>query len=133
MQTHNNKTKQQRDEKMTDIDKTLEERGNNYGEFSDHARVSQGMKAAMHESNNWFLLSDDKKEALEMVVHKIGRILNGDPGFHDSWHDIIGYVRLIERDLEQPGKVVPESTTEALARQSRTALRGSEIMAGVNL
>ncbi|MEE8327961.1 MAG: hypothetical protein V3R32_04105 [Nitrosomonadaceae bacterium] len=127
MQTHNNKTKQQQDENMTDIDKTLEERGTNYGEFCDHAKISQGMKAAMHESNNWFLLSDDKKEALEMVAHKIGRILNGNPEFHDSWRDIIGYVRLIEKDLERPDK-----TEEALNR-SRQALRGSEILAGVNI
>ena len=29
-----------------------------------------------------------------MIVHKIGRILNGDPEFHDSWHDIVGYAQL---------------------------------------
>jgi hypothetical protein len=35
------------------------------------------------------------REALEMVAHKIGRILNGDPKYHDSWHDIIGYTKLV--------------------------------------
>ena len=41
------------------------------------------------------------KESLEMVAHKIGRILNGDPFYHDSWHDCIGYLRLIEKRLEE--------------------------------
>jgi len=43
--------------------------------------------------------SDDKKEALEMTAHKIGRILNGDAEYKDSWHDIIGYIRLVEVTL----------------------------------
>ena len=42
---------------------------------------------------------DEMKEALEMLAHKTGRILNGDPYFHDSWHDIIGYTRLVEKRL----------------------------------
>jgi hypothetical protein len=33
---------------MTDIDKTLEERGNNYGEFSDHSRISQDIMAGVN-------------------------------------------------------------------------------------
>ena len=54
----------------------------------------------MVDSPNWAALSDDKKEALEMVAHKIGRILNGDPEYHDSWHDIIGYTKLVADTLE---------------------------------
>ena len=81
------------------IDETLKERGNNYGDFKGHAYVTQNVKRAMVDSNNWDKLSDDKKEALEMVAHKIGRILNGNPDYHDSWHDIIGYARLVETSL----------------------------------
>jgi len=44
-------------------------------------------------------LSDDKKEALEMTAHKIGRILNGDAEYKDSWLNIIGYIRLVEVTL----------------------------------
>lgn len=82
------------------VDATLEERGSRYGDFEGHAKITQGIKRAMAESPNWISLSDDKKEALEMVAHKIGRILNGDPDYHDSWHDIIGYTRLVESTLE---------------------------------
>lgn len=82
------------------IEKTLEQRGNRYGEFKEHARITQNLKRAMIDSPNWKKLSDDKKEALEMIVHKIGRILNGEPDFHDSWHDIEGYTKLISDTLE---------------------------------
>ena len=84
---------------MNEIDKTLDERGNKYGEFAEHARITQNIKRAMIDSPNWSVLTDDKREALEMVAHKIGRILNGDPDYRDSWHDVIGYVRLVELTL----------------------------------
>lgn len=97
---------------MTDsVDETLQECGNRYGDFMSHARITQGLKDVMRgefllmgESEekrglravNWLQLSPDKREALEMVAHKIGRILNGDPEYADSWHDIAGYARLAE-------------------------------------
>lgn len=81
---------------MSTIDETLAERGNRYGEFAEHARITQNIKKAMQDSPNWKSLPDDMKEALEMIAHKIGRILNGDPAYIDSWHDIIGYTKLVE-------------------------------------
>lgn len=77
------------------IDATLAERGARYGQFIEHARITQSLKAAMVDSPNWAALAPDQKEALEMIQHKIGRILNGDPDFHDSWHDIVGYTKLV--------------------------------------
>lgn len=82
------------------IDDTLKERGARYGSFAGHAKVSQAIKQAMATGTNWDSLSDDKKEALEMLAHKVARILNGDPEYHDSWHDIIGYTKLISDTLE---------------------------------
>lgn len=82
------------------IEATLEQRGRQYGIFREHARVTQAIKAAMVDSPNWETLDVDMAEALEMVAHKIGRILNGDPTYHDSWHDIIGYTKLIADRLE---------------------------------
>jgi hypothetical protein len=80
---------------MNDIDTTLAERGSRYGSFAEHARVTQAIKSAMADSPNWARLADDQKEALEMIAHKAGRILNGDPDYHDSWHDIVGYTKLV--------------------------------------
>lgn len=85
---------------MSTIDTTLNERGTRYGAFTGHAKITQAIKRAMADSPRWPELADDQKEALEMMAHKLGRILNGDPNYHDSWHDIIGYIRLVEQRLE---------------------------------
>jgi hypothetical protein len=85
------------------IDATLEERGNRYGSFTEHAIITQRIKRAYLDSPNWEQLPDFMKEALEMVAHKIGRILNGDPMYADSWHDIIGYTKLVENELTKTG------------------------------
>ena len=81
------------------IEVTLQERDERYGEFIEHARITQHLKYVMRERTKWEILSADKKEALEMIAHKIGRILNGDPEYHDSWHDIAGYATLVANDL----------------------------------
>lgn len=85
---------------MTDINHTLAERGSRYGAFTSHAKITQAIKRAMADSPNWASLPDDMKESLEMVAHKIGRILNGDPLYDDSWRDMIGYTQLVLNRLE---------------------------------
>ena len=87
---------------MSNVDATLVERGNRYGDFAGHAQVTQELKQVIefHLKNRNKVLDDDMKEALDMVCHKIGRIINGDPDYIDSWHDIAGYVRLVEQRLE---------------------------------
>jgi hypothetical protein len=84
------------------LDATLAERGKLYGEFAGHAEITQELKAVMHSSytSNWNSLSFAHKEALEMIVHKIGRILNGDPNYDDSWIDIGGYAKLGEKECQ---------------------------------
>ena len=86
---------------MSDINSTLAERGNRYGEFSEHARITYNIKEAMHDSPNWNKLEALHKEALDMIAHKLGRILNGDPNYDDSWHDIIGYAKLVEDKIHE--------------------------------
>lgn len=82
------------------IEKILAERGGRYGAFPDHAVISQAIKTAMSRSANWQHLAPDQREALEMVAHKVGRILNGNPDYVDSWTDIVGYVQLVINRLE---------------------------------
>lgn len=83
------------------IDTTLAERDVNYGPFERQAGINQNIKRAMHAAPNWKDLADDMKESLELIASKIGRILNGDPNYVDSWHDIIGYALLIEKRLQK--------------------------------
>lgn len=84
---------------MSTIDATLAERGTRYGDFAGHAEITQALKKVMQNSPKWSVLRPDQKEALEMTAHKIGRILNGDPDYHDSWHDINGYIKLVADTL----------------------------------
>lgn len=81
------------------IDAVLAERGSRYGEFDEHARTTQAIKQALASGRSWAGMTDSQKEALEMVAHKMGRIVNGDPAYVDSWTDLIGYARLAEREL----------------------------------
>jgi len=81
------------------IDITLEQRGSRYGEFISHAEISQRLKDDMRMCPKWDELHSDQKESLEMIAHKVGRILNGDPNYHDSWHDIVGYAKLVADGL----------------------------------
>jgi hypothetical protein len=81
---------------MTDsIDQTLQERGKRYGDFTEHANITQALKAVMMATPGWKNLQPMQKEALEMMQHKVGRILNGDPNWADSWIDISGYSKLV--------------------------------------
>ena len=85
---------------MTNINTTLAERGSRYGEFAMHALITQNLKEVMKDSPNWDILSSSQRESLEMVAHKIGRILNGDPNYDDSWVDIAGYTTLVANQLQ---------------------------------
>lgn len=89
---------------MSQIENTLAERGSRYGKFSDHARITQEIKQVMQETPQWPLMTPSQREALEMVAHKIGRIVNGDPTYIDSWVDIEGYVHLVVLELQETEK-----------------------------
>ena len=86
---------------MTDINETLKERGSRYGDYRGHAEVSQAIKSilysalATNENIDFDTLDDDIKETLEMIAHKLGRIVNGDPYYADSYIDIAGYAKLV--------------------------------------
>lgn len=87
---------------MEDIDKITEERGRNYGDFYGHAAAAQRIKGVLNaalETNTHFAIMSpaDKmvvQEGLDMIAHKLGRIVNGNPQYGDSWDDIAGYAKI---------------------------------------
>ena len=81
---------------------TLAERGSRYGNFVGHAEVTQELKGLVsyHLKARAKVLAPDQQEALDMIMHKIGRIINGDPDYADSWHDIAGYASLVDKRLQ---------------------------------
>jgi Domain of unknown function (DUF6378) len=90
---------------MSNVTSTIEERSSRYGRFVGNARIAQDLKRviAAYTPRGWNpadgtrvkYLADDQQEALDMICHKIGRIINGDPDYADSWHDIAGYAQLV--------------------------------------
>lgn len=86
---------------MNDIQATLDERGSRYGDFMGHAEITCELKGiiAQYAITREKKLEPDQIEALDMICHKIGRILNGDPDYADSWHDIAGYAQLVVNRL----------------------------------
>ena len=86
------------------VEDTLTERGKNYGDFTDNAKVAQGIKFAMLYSPGWDNAEHYMREALELIASKIGRLLSGDPYHVDGWHDIAGYAVLVEQRLNKRSK-----------------------------
>ena len=84
------------------ITEILDERGKRYGKFKSHAEISQRLKYTVADalSNRKGVLADDQREALDMICHKIARIVNGDPDYADSWIDIAGYAQLVANRLQ---------------------------------
>lgn len=91
-------------ENPNQIDSILAEREKRYGSFLEHARVTLRIKNVLRTGLNWTRLEADQKEALDMIAHKIGRILNGDPDYADSWVDIAGYAKLVVDRLEKENR-----------------------------
>lgn len=86
---------------MTNINETLELREIRYGKYMDVAIIAQNIKYVMQKTPNWQSLEADQMESLDMIANKIGRILNGDQNYDDSWHDIAGYATLVAERLRK--------------------------------
>jgi hypothetical protein len=87
----------------TDIGDMLKERGDRYGTFAGNSTVSQMIKQTIFMYMSQEKYNDmhfDQIEALEMIAHKIARIVNGDPNYADNWKDIAGYAKLVSDRLE---------------------------------
>lgn len=83
------------------IEAILAERGKTHGDFTDNARVMQALKRIVHAEVGWDKLTDVQREALHMILHKVGRIISGNPNTKDHWDDIAGYAKLTsERIVE---------------------------------
>ena len=89
-------------QRTDDLTDTLTERGIRYGAFVGHAQVTQSLKLCItsHLESRGKHLAPDQQEALDMICHKIGRIINGDENYADSWIDIAGYAKLVADRLE---------------------------------
>ena len=85
-----------------DVDAVLDSRAKDYGKFIEGAEIMQMLKRMVHNyvDVRGTQLAFDQREAIDMIIHKLGRIINGNPDKVDHWTDIAGYAKLVADRLE---------------------------------
>ena len=84
------------------VNTLLQERALQYGTFISLAKTAQEFKSVLYRelgARNK-RLADDQSESLDMIFHKIARIINGNADHVDSWADIAGYATLVAERLQ---------------------------------
>ena len=83
------------------VETMLSEREKTHGNFRDHARCTQRLKAVLRDELEIVgkALTMEQQEALDMIFHKIGRMVAGDANFIDHWDDSAGYSTLVAKVL----------------------------------
>jgi hypothetical protein len=87
---------------MEKIEDTIKQRDAEYGGFENMALIGQSMKEIARDSTSWCSMRAYQREAVDMILHKLGRLLAGNPDNIDGWHDIQGYAKLVEDRLTNP-------------------------------
>jgi len=81
------------------------ERRKTHGSFADHSRYTMRIKEVLNKAEEERFkrgqppLTDQQREALDMIAHKIGRILAGQSSLQDHWDDIAGYAHIANKDF----------------------------------
>ena len=84
---------------MKDVTETFDTRGNRYGEYRNVSRTAQFLKDTLRSGESWDIMEPYMQESLDLIANKLARIVNGDPFYDDSWHDVGGYAKLVEIEL----------------------------------
>jgi hypothetical protein len=92
-----------------EVQDTLNNRQKTHGEFTDNAKIMQALKNIVRDSMNWPWppgnigndLTPAQCEAIDMILHKVGRIVTGNPNEPDHWLDIEGYARLVRERINR--------------------------------
>ena len=88
---------------MTELDAVLKERKSTHGDFTDQARVTQRLKDVLRDERKRCEtpVTAVQEEALAMILHKIGRIIAGNPNVKDHWDDIAGYATITSQRTDE--------------------------------
>lgn len=82
-------------------------RDHQHGGLEAVGNIGQGIKIFIRTGRNWPRLTPGEQEALDMIAHKVARILSGDdPHDPEHWRDVAGYAvaarRVDKAEAEQP-------------------------------
>ncbi len=82
------------------IDEILDEREGQHGDFAYGAITAQTLKTVVRQNNKWVEMRPVHQEAIDNILQKISRLINGDCNHIDSWDDIQGYAELVKRYIK---------------------------------
>ena len=85
---------------MSKVKETLEERGTTYGDFATIAKFTNQLQQTVRDFTPYEKeIPDHMQLAINMILHKIVRAVNGDSTYVDNWVDIAGYATLVADEL----------------------------------
>lgn len=112
---------------MTDVKDTVAERSAEYcsnGTYHTLANLSQTLTAIAKQHYVSVRTKEGQPpaqpmpnfmaESLQMINHKIARIINGNENHIDSWQDIAGYAQLVVNILEEQENLYKAKLKEQL-------------------
>ena len=94
----------------------LDQRGNQYGDFRHQAVLAQTLKNVVREhlETQGVEVEPFQMESLDMILHKVARICNGNPNNVDSWQDIAGYATIA---MIRSPEWIPEPETPVVKKR----------------
>jgi hypothetical protein len=112
---------------MPEIEDILKDRGSRYGDFGVQARTAQNIRNAFEASPNWEILPPHMKEALSLMATKFSRMLTGDYTYMDNVVDLIGYMTLMQKEMEKE-----HAAEEAISNLLRKEMEDNPLFGGPN-
>ncbi len=82
------------------IETIIASRAKTHGDWTEVARISNGIKALLRSGPSWQSMTPSQQEAMDMDATKQARIVCGNPNEPDHWRDRIGYATLALDELE---------------------------------
>jgi hypothetical protein len=86
---------------MSDTNEIIAARTRTHGRFSDVAKASCALKAILRTGPAWIAMNDQERESADMIVHKLARIISGNPHEEEHWDDIAGYAKIARKDFSK--------------------------------
>lgn len=77
------------------IDIIIAARKTTHGDFRENTKFMQSAKDLMRAAPNWAAMPAYQREGLDMIMHKIGRVLYGDFMHEDHIADVAGYAERV--------------------------------------
>ena len=85
---------------MRKTETILKERQKQHGSFKTHAEAEVGLQRVVQEAGLYYSQATAVQDiGLQMILHKVARIISGGLNHSDSWEDIAGYATLVAKDM----------------------------------